>query len=270
VGSRPGFQLRGSAPERYERYLRPIMAPFVAALIEAGRLQPGSAVLDVACGTGFVARAAAARVGPTGRIAGTDLNPGMLDVAAARSRDVRPEIQWRAAPADRLPFPGRELRRAALPAGIPVLPGPRRGRGRGGAGDPPGRPGRRHRVAAARPVTVHAGAAALDRDGRGTAGRRDVQRGLRVLGRAAHRAFRAAGLGQVESREVLADVRLPSIAEFVPGHLSAIPWAAALAEAHPDGMRLAADAMLDELAAHTEPDGSLVVPFAALLVAGTR
>jgi SAM-dependent methyltransferase len=64
--------------------------------------------------------------------------------------------------------------------------------------------------------------------------------------------------------------RLPSIAEFVPGHLSAIPWAAALAEAHPDGMRLAADAMLDELAAHTEPDGSLVVPFAALLVAGTR
>ena len=85
MGSQPGFQLRGSAPERYERYLHPIMAPFVAALIEAGRLQPGSAVLDVACGTGFIARAAAARVGPTGRIAGTDLNPGMLDELAAHT-----------------------------------------------------------------------------------------------------------------------------------------------------------------------------------------
>lgn len=102
MGSQPGFQLRGSAPERYEWYLHPIMAPFVAALIEAGRLQPGSAVLDVACGTGFIARAAAARVGPTGRIAGTDLNPGMLDVAAASSRDVRPEIEWRVAPAGRV------------------------------------------------------------------------------------------------------------------------------------------------------------------------
>ncbi len=44
----------------------------------------------------------------------------------------------------------------------------------------------------------------------------------------------------------------------------------ALAEARPDGMRLAADTMLEELAAHTEPDGSLLAPFAALLVSGAR
>jgi ubiquinone/menaquinone biosynthesis C-methylase UbiE len=95
----------GSAPERYERFLRPVMAPFVAALVEAGGVGPGAAVLDVACGTGFVARAAAARVGPAGRIAGTDLNPGMLEVAAASSDGAAPPIEWRQAPADQLPFP---------------------------------------------------------------------------------------------------------------------------------------------------------------------
>jgi hypothetical protein len=34
-------------------------------------------------------------------------------------------------------------------------------------------------------------------------------------------AFRAAGLGEVEAREVVADIRFPSIVEFVPGHLTA-------------------------------------------------
>jgi SAM-dependent methyltransferase len=37
--------------------------------------------LDVACGTGVVARLAAGRVGADGRVVGLDLNPGMLAVA---------------------------------------------------------------------------------------------------------------------------------------------------------------------------------------------
>jgi ubiquinone/menaquinone biosynthesis C-methylase UbiE len=38
-------------------------------------------VVDIACGTGIVARIAAVRVGPTGAVVGVDLNPGMLSVA---------------------------------------------------------------------------------------------------------------------------------------------------------------------------------------------
>ncbi|MEZ5167370.1 MAG: class I SAM-dependent methyltransferase [Acidimicrobiales bacterium] len=48
------------------------------------------AVLDVGCGTGIVARAARARVGPGATVAGIDPNDGMLDVA----RRSDPSISW--------------------------------------------------------------------------------------------------------------------------------------------------------------------------------
>ena len=62
-------------------------------------------MLDVGCGTGIVARRAAARVGAGGRIAGLDLNEGMLAVARAASATVRPAIEWRQGNAAELPFP---------------------------------------------------------------------------------------------------------------------------------------------------------------------
>ncbi len=78
------WQLDGTAPELYQRYLVPaITAPWAADLVERAALRAGERVLDVACGTGVVARAAAERVGDTGRVAALDLNPGMLAVARA-------------------------------------------------------------------------------------------------------------------------------------------------------------------------------------------
>jgi ubiquinone/menaquinone biosynthesis C-methylase UbiE len=58
-------------------------------------------VLDVACGTGVVAREAARRVGPAGAVAGLDRNEGMLAVA----RRMAPGIAWRHGLAEALPFP---------------------------------------------------------------------------------------------------------------------------------------------------------------------
>jgi ubiquinone/menaquinone biosynthesis C-methylase UbiE len=102
----PSFEsYGGSAPECYERYFVPaIGAPLAVDLIEAAALQPGERVLDVACGTGIVARLAAKRVGPTGTVAGLDLNPGMLAVA----RTATPSgtaIEWHEAPAHAAPLP---------------------------------------------------------------------------------------------------------------------------------------------------------------------
>ena len=83
------WQLTGSAAERYERVLAPaIFAPWAADLIELAQLQDGERVLDVACGTGVVARHAAQKVGMAGRVTGLDLNQGMVEVAA-RSRQFR-------------------------------------------------------------------------------------------------------------------------------------------------------------------------------------
>ena len=51
------------------------------AAIRAAGLKPGGVALDVACGTGKLTAALAEVVGPTGRVVGVDLSPGMLDQA---------------------------------------------------------------------------------------------------------------------------------------------------------------------------------------------
>ena len=72
----------GSAAEIYEHHMVPaIFGPWAEDLLALATPQPGERVLDVACGTGVVARLVAQRVGPSGTVVGFDLNPGMLTVA---------------------------------------------------------------------------------------------------------------------------------------------------------------------------------------------
>jgi SAM-dependent methyltransferase len=57
-------------------------------------------VLDVACGTGVLAREALPRVGEEGSVTGVDLGPAMLVVAER----ITPEVTWRQGDAADLPF----------------------------------------------------------------------------------------------------------------------------------------------------------------------
>ena len=86
------WQVAGSAPEVYERELVPaVFGVWAPILVELAQPRPGERVVDVACGTGVVARIAATRVGPSGTVVGIDLNPGMLSVArSVVSPDSRP------------------------------------------------------------------------------------------------------------------------------------------------------------------------------------
>jgi SAM-dependent methyltransferase len=95
------FQLSVEAAEAYEaRFVPAIFAEWAPHLVEAAGVAPGRAVLDVACGTGVVARTAADRMDGRGRVAGADLNEGMLAVAGR----LRPDIEWHRADAADLPF----------------------------------------------------------------------------------------------------------------------------------------------------------------------
>ena len=77
-----GFQLTDAGPGMYERYMVPIHCENRARnLLDRVHLQPREHVLDVACGSGIVARLAARRMGGLGKVVGVELNPAMLDVA---------------------------------------------------------------------------------------------------------------------------------------------------------------------------------------------
>jgi len=89
------WQLTMKAAEMYERCpARYILGPWAPLLVEAARLAVGERVLDVACGTGVVARAAAGRVGRSGRVVGIDLNPGMIAVAQSLPAVDGAPIEW--------------------------------------------------------------------------------------------------------------------------------------------------------------------------------
>jgi len=68
-------------------------------LVARAALKPGDRVIDVACGTGIVARIARERLGPEATIVGVDIAPPMLAVARA----VDPSIDWREGNANGLP-----------------------------------------------------------------------------------------------------------------------------------------------------------------------
>lgn len=85
------WQVEVEAAELYESHFVPaIFQRWAEELVRFAGLKPGQRALDVACGTGAVARAAKTSVGSSGDVAGCDLNSGMLEVA----RRTAPEIDW--------------------------------------------------------------------------------------------------------------------------------------------------------------------------------
>jgi SAM-dependent methyltransferase len=95
-----------AAARAYEKVFVPaLVGQWTSHVLDIAQVKPANHVLDVACGTGVLARAAASRVGPQGFVAGVDANAGMLAVAA----EVAPTIEWRKAPAEALPYPDQSF-----------------------------------------------------------------------------------------------------------------------------------------------------------------
>lgn len=102
MGNTPGTRREQSPAEVYDEL-------FVPALFEqwgdvvagAAGIGTGQHVLDVACGTGVLAAAAARRVGHDGMVTGIDPGDDMIAVA----RHKHPGIDWQSGRAESLPFP---------------------------------------------------------------------------------------------------------------------------------------------------------------------
>jgi ubiquinone/menaquinone biosynthesis C-methylase UbiE len=92
---------QASFPEMYERWLvGPLFRPWAELTLDEVGLSQGDRLLDVACGTGIVARVARERLGAGRHIVGVDISPGMLAVASASVSD----IDWREGDANALPL----------------------------------------------------------------------------------------------------------------------------------------------------------------------
>lgn len=110
--------------ENYERYFVPAIGkPLADDLIASAALEPGERVLDVACGTGVVARLAAQAVGSPGSVAGLDVNPGMLAVARSATPP-ETSIEWYEASAEAIPLSDEAFDVVLCQLGLQFVPDP--------------------------------------------------------------------------------------------------------------------------------------------------
>lgn len=97
-----------------ELFVPALFAQWGPRIAQAARIAPNHHVLDVACGTGVLACAAAEIVGPQGIVVGLDASEEML--AVARRKGAR--VEWRHGRAEALPFPDASFDACASQFGL--------------------------------------------------------------------------------------------------------------------------------------------------------
>jgi len=107
-------QVADSAARVYQEFFVPaLFGEWGPRVAEAAGIAPGDWVLDVACGTGVLARAAREMAGPTGTVTGLDRNPGMLAIARETAG-----IEWVEGRAESLPFPDASFEKVVSQFGL--------------------------------------------------------------------------------------------------------------------------------------------------------
>jgi ubiquinone/menaquinone biosynthesis C-methylase UbiE len=263
------WQLAGNAAELYEKVLVPItFQPWAADLIEVADLRHGERVLDVACGTGVVARLAAQHVGTRGGVTGLDLNAGMLCVARSLPSPPGASVTWVEGSALAMPLPDASFDVLLCQQGFQFFPDPRAGLQEmkrvlvpGGRvllslweGPTP------YTVALSAAVERHAGPEAATTLRRS----RHCPDPERVRDSLAEAGFRDA-----HARPRTLTRRLPRVAEFVLRHLAATPVAGAVAGLSEGARATLADEVSMALRPYEDGDG-IVFPEVVNVVMAVR
>ena len=113
------------ASQDYEALWQAQLAVAQNTLLACASLQPGERVLDVACGTGLVAFAAARAVGPQGRVLGVDLAGQMVDAATQRAAGLQlPNVAFARMDAETLALPDGGFDVVLCALGLMYVPEP--------------------------------------------------------------------------------------------------------------------------------------------------
>jgi ubiquinone/menaquinone biosynthesis C-methylase UbiE len=263
------WQVTANAAELYEELLVPTtFKPWAEELLALAALREGDRVLDVACGTGIVARMAAERVGVAGAVTGLDLNPGMIRVARSVPAPSGAPVTWVEGSALKMPLPDTSFDVVLCQQGFQFFPDQRAGLSEfrrvlvGGGrillsvweGETP------YTRALSTAVERHAGAQAAA-----------TLRTSRICPNpdALQRLVSQAGFRDVHVRARTLHRRLPQIAHFVLRHLAATPVADAVAALSEQARAQLADEARKALAQYQEGD-AVVFPETAHVVIAVR
>jgi ubiquinone/menaquinone biosynthesis C-methylase UbiE len=249
------WQLSAEAAELYERCVaRYILGPWAPLLVDVAHVGVGERVLDVACGTGVVARAAAERVGSAGRVIGVDLNSGMIAVARSLPTPVAASIEWIERSALDLRLQDATMDVVLCQQGLQFFPDKalamqemRRVLARGG----------RLALSVWNGVGLYNSAVgeALSRFVSDTAALQFcVSRQVPAKDELQHLATEA-GFSAVDVRVSRINVHLPRLDQFTLDHLSATPLAPIIAAADPEAREEIGASVMEQLQRYDDGDG---------------
>ena len=259
----------GTAAENYQRYFVPTIGTAVSVeLLRTANLQTGERVVDVACGTGLIARLAAERVGPTGSVTGVDISPEMIDVARSVEAVPAPQIEWHVADAKALPLPDESYDVATCQMGLMFMED------------------RSAALAEMRRVLVPGGRVVVNTPGRiqpffehmKQAVVEHINPDLGVFIQAVFSMhdpemltslLREAGLHDVSATESSATLRLPAPADFLWQYINLTPIAPSVAKAS-DAARSALEQQVVERWQPYVVDGGVVVEQPMIVSKGRR
>ena len=97
----------------YDTYMRRVTLGREQVLrdvtVDLAQVKPGDSVLEVGCGTGTLTLAAKRKAGPTGKVCGIDVIPGMLEVSRRKAAQANLEVAFQPGSIDDIPFPGNQF-----------------------------------------------------------------------------------------------------------------------------------------------------------------
>jgi ubiquinone/menaquinone biosynthesis C-methylase UbiE len=266
----PGWQLEGNAPLAYDTHIVDIfLRDYSRRLVDVAAIKPGDRVLDVGCGTGVLTRLVANKIGSAGQVVGFDLNAGMLARARA-SGETATAIEWRLGNATEMPFADATFDCVICQHGLQFIP------------NKAAAVSEMHRVLADRGRIVISvwraiehcpwQAAIADAVERNIGSEQAAQiRSAFSFGDAdqLQQIIVAAGFRGVEIRIERETILHASMAEYVPGYISATPVAAAVAGLDKEAQAKFTTDVRDALAAYRVGDG-LAAPIEAHVAIGHR
>ena len=249
------WQIAADAAHRYERIVaRHILGAWAPALVDTAHVARGARVLDLACGTGVVARIAAQRAGVEGQVFGVDLNPAMVSVARSLPAPEGARINWLEGSALAIPLGDASIDVVLCQQGLQFFPDRaralreiRRVLDRGGrlalsvwnsAG--------LYNTAVAKALARFAGKEIASRfhASRNAPGKGELER--LTLG---------AGFSDVDVRISRMRVRLPALDRFVLEHLAATPVAASVAALDLESRQSIGVSVMREMQSFSDGDG---------------